>query len=83
MKNTTTVSVREAWAHFVQNVKPEIWDGLTTKERTRISNANRDFHGKRRKKNGEPEILQDRRIKAILSALAPGRYRFIEQVEIC
>ena len=83
MKKTTTVSVREAWAHFIEHVKPEIWATLDSRQKVRIDNADRDFHGKRIRRNGAAHMLSADRIKAILSDLAPGRYQFIEQVEIC
>jgi len=80
--NTYTVTISEVWPHFMENVKPAIWKGLDKRQRTRITNANRDYHGKRKRKDGTVEKLHPQRVKSILLDFAPDVYEFVESVEI-
>jgi len=65
---------RAAWRDFVDNVLPEIRKDLNRKQLQAIDTAERDFHGRRLKKSGEPYALGVDRVAKLLNDLAPGRY---------
>lgn len=71
---TENMDHRAAWRDFVQNVLPDIRNGLSRKQRQAIDLAERDFYGKRLKKSGAPYGLGYDRVQKLLDELAPGRY---------
>lgn len=75
MENELELSAGEAWLDFYRNVYPNIKAGMEWHERKRISQANSDFNGRRKRVNGKPQRLGPERIADILMTYAPGRYR--------
>ena len=71
----------QAWEHFWNEVKPDIWAGLDNRQKNRIINANRDHQGLRKNhRNGRVINLGPERIEKILAEFAPGLYRVEKSV---
>ena len=69
---------RQAWRDFYDRVRPGIWGGLSRNERRDIGTAERDFHGKRLDRHGQPIRLGAARVARLLDRFAPGLYE-VEQ----
>lgn len=76
-----TMDHRAAWRDFVDNVLPGIRKGLSRKDLQAIDTAERDFYGKRIRRNGEPYVLGANRVMQLLERMAPGRYEVEVRVE--
>lgn len=74
MENAKHMDAKEAWRDFFDNVRPNIWDGLTRNERRDINTAERDYNGLRRYPNGSAIQLGPERVARLLERFAPGRY---------
>lgn len=65
---------RQAWRDFYDVVRPDIWPGLSRKDRRDVNTAERDFHGRRLDRKGQVIRLGADRVERLLGRLAPGRY---------
>lgn len=71
------ITQAEAWQDFYTYIRePQRWAGLTDAEKNRIIVANTDNAGRRAGRGGRPRSLGFDRLRRILEAYAPGRYRF-------
>ena len=75
------VNYRDAWALFYAWVRlPENWERLNNKEKNRIYNAQRDYEGKHKNKEGRVMWLGYDRTKDLITSIRPGWADFQEKV---
>lgn len=77
------VNYRDAWAAFYTWVQlPENWAALSPKQKNRIYNAQRDYNGKTKNKEGRIMRLGYERTKDLITSIRPGWAEFKETVLI-
>lgn len=74
---------RQAWRYFFDVVRPGIWARLSRAERRNVNTAERDYHEKRRDRNGRVIKLGPERVARIMERLAPDIFEVERVVRFC
>ena len=79
MESPDFMDHRQAWRYFFDTVRPGIWAGLSRGDRRDVNTAERDYHERRRDRNGAVIHLGPDRVARLLDRLAPGVF-WVEMV---